>query len=66
MSYGRLRHKTVILPVVFHGWETWSLSVREEHRFRVFGNRVLKRTLGRKREKITAGTRKLHNKEPHN
>jgi hypothetical protein len=36
-------YKTIILPVVLHGCETWSLTLREEHRLRVFGNRVLRR-----------------------
>jgi hypothetical protein len=42
-------YKTVILPVVLYGCETWSLNLREEHRLRVFVNRVL-RIFGRKRE----------------
>jgi hypothetical protein len=43
-------HKTVILPVVLYGCETWYLSLREEHRLRVFENRVLRRIFGPKRE----------------
>jgi len=43
-------YKTVSLPVVLYGCETWSLTVREEHRPRVFENRVLRRIFGRKRE----------------
>jgi hypothetical protein len=43
-------YKTVILPVGLYGCETWSLSLREEHRLRVFENRVLKRIFGPKRE----------------
>jgi len=42
--------KTVILPVVLYGCETWSLTLREEHRPRVFENRVLKRIFGPKLE----------------
>jgi hypothetical protein len=42
-------YKTVILLVVLYGWETWSLTLREEHRLRVFENRVL-RIFGPKRE----------------
>jgi hypothetical protein len=42
-------YKTVIFPVVLYGCETWSLSLREEHRLRVFENRVL-RIFGPKRE----------------
>jgi hypothetical protein len=42
-------YKTIILAVVLYGHETWSLTLREEHRLRVFGNRVLKRIFGRKK-----------------
>jgi hypothetical protein len=43
-------HKTVILPVVLYGYETWSLTLRQEHRLRVFENKVLRRIFGPKRE----------------
>jgi hypothetical protein len=43
-------YKTIILPLVVYGCETWSLTLREEYRLRVFGNRVLKRIFGPKRE----------------
>ena len=56
-------NKTKILPVVLYGCETWSLTLREEHRLRVFENRVLRRTSGPKRDKVTGEWRKLHNKE---
>jgi hypothetical protein len=39
-------YKTIILPVVLYGCETWSLTVRKEHRPRVFENRVLRRIFG--------------------
>jgi hypothetical protein len=58
-------YKTIILPVVLYGCEPWSLTVREEHKLRVFENRVL-RIIVPKREKVTRGWRKLHNKELHN
>jgi hypothetical protein len=58
--------KTIILPVVLCGCETWSLTLREEHRLRVFANRVLRRIFGPKRIKVTVEWRKLHNGEPHN
>jgi hypothetical protein len=58
-------HKTLILPVALYGFETWSLTLREEHRLRVFGNRVLKRIFGPKRDEVTGGWRKLHEKELH-
>jgi hypothetical protein len=59
-------YKTVILPVVLYGCETWSLAVREEHKLRVFQNRVLRRIFGPKWDEVTGGWRKLHNEELHN
>jgi hypothetical protein len=47
--------------VVLYGCETWSLTLREEHRLRVFENRVLRRIFGPKRDEVTGGWRKLHN-----
>jgi hypothetical protein len=52
-------YKTIILPVVLYGCETWSLSLREEHRLRVFENRVLRSIFGPKRDEVTEGWRKL-------
>jgi hypothetical protein len=49
-----------------YGCETWSLTLREEQRLRVFENRVLRRIFGRKRDKVTGDWRKLHNEELHN
>jgi hypothetical protein len=49
--------------VVLYGCETWSLSLREEHRLRVFENRVLRRIFGPKREEVTGEWRKFHNEE---
>jgi hypothetical protein len=46
-------YKNIILPVVLCGCETWSLTLREEHRLRVFENMVLRRTFGTKREEVT-------------
>jgi hypothetical protein len=46
-------HKTIILPVVLYGCQTWSLALREEHRLRVFENRVLRRIFGPKRDEVT-------------
>jgi hypothetical protein len=46
-------YRTTILPVVLYGCETWSLTLREEHRLRVFENRVLRRILGPKRDEVT-------------
>jgi hypothetical protein len=59
-------YKTIILPVVLYGCETWSLTLREEHRMRVFENRVLRRIFGPKRDEVTGGWRKLPNEELHN
>jgi hypothetical protein len=44
---------TIILPVVWYGCETWSLTLREEPRLRVFENRVLRRVFGPKRDEVT-------------
>jgi hypothetical protein len=46
-------YRTKILPVVLYGWETWSLTLREERRQRVFENRVLRRVFGPKRDEVT-------------
>jgi hypothetical protein len=54
-------YKTIILPVIFCGCKTWSLTLREEHRLRVFENKVLRRIFGPKRDEVTGGWRKLHN-----
>jgi hypothetical protein len=57
-------YKTVILSVVPYGYETWSLTFREEHRLRVFENKGLRRIFGPKREE-DGSWRKLHNGELH-
>jgi hypothetical protein len=56
-------YKTIILPVVLYERETWSLTLREEHRPRVFENRVLRRIFGPKRNGVTSDWWKLHNGE---
>jgi hypothetical protein len=58
-------YKTIILPVLY-GCETWSLTLREEHRLRVFENRVLRRIFEPKRDEVTGQWRKLHSGELHN
>jgi hypothetical protein len=58
-------YKTIILPVVLYGCETWTLTLREEHKLRVFENRVLRRIFGPKWDGVTGGQRKLHNEELH-
>ena len=55
-------YRTVILHVVLCGCETWSLTLREERRLRVFDNSVLRRIFGPERDEITEW-RKLHNEE---
>jgi hypothetical protein len=59
-------YKTIILPLVLYGCETWSLTLRKEHRLRVFENRVLRRIFGPKKDEVTGEWRKLHNEELHN
>jgi len=54
-------YRIIVLPVVLYGCETWSLTLREERRIRVFENRVLKRIFGPKRDEVTGEWRKLHN-----
>jgi hypothetical protein len=55
-----------ILPAVLYWCETWSLTLREEYRLRVFKNRVLRRIFGPKRDEVTGGWRKQHTEELHN
>jgi hypothetical protein len=54
-------YRTIILPVAVCGCETWSLTLREERRLRVFENRVLRRAFGLKRGEVTGEWRKLNN-----
>ena len=56
-------YRTVILPVVLCGCETWSLTLREERRLRVFESRVLRKIFGSKRDEVTGEWRKLPNEE---
>jgi len=56
-------YKSIILPVVLYGCETWSLILREERRLRVFENRMLRRMFGSKRDEVTGEWRKLNNTE---
>jgi hypothetical protein len=61
-----LQQYFVILPVLLYGCEIWYLTVREEHKLRVFENRMLRRIFGPKRDGAMGGWRKLHNEELHN
>jgi hypothetical protein len=56
-------HRTIIFTVVLYGCETWSLTLREECRLRIFENRVLRGGFGPKRDEVTGEWRRLHNKE---
>jgi hypothetical protein len=56
-------YRTVILPVVLYGYETWSLTFREECRLKVFENRVLTKIFGSKRDEVIGEWIKLHNEE---
>jgi hypothetical protein len=59
-------YKTIILPVILYGCETWFLTLREEHSLRVFENRMLRKIFGPKRVEVIGGWRKLHSAELHN
>ena len=54
-------YRTIILPVVLYGCETWSLKLREERKPRVFENMVLRRIFGPRRDEVTGDWRRLHN-----
>ena len=56
-------NRTITLPVVLYGCETWSLTLREERRLRLFENMVLRRIFGPERDEITGDWRKLHKEE---
>jgi hypothetical protein len=59
-------YKTIILPVVLYGCETWSLTLREEHRLGVSENRMLRRIFGPKRDEVMGEWRKMQDVELHN
>jgi hypothetical protein len=59
-------YKTKVLPVTLYGCQTMSLTLGEQHTFRVFQNRMLRGILGPKREEVAGGWRRLHNEEFHN
>jgi len=56
-------YRTIILPVVLYVCETWSLTLREERKLRVFENMVLRRIFGPRRYEVTGEWRRLHNEE---
>ena len=53
-------YRTIILPVVLYGCETWSLTLREERKLRVYKNIVLRRIFGPRRDEVTGEWRRLH------
>jgi hypothetical protein len=53
-------------PVVLYGCETWSLTLREDHSLKVFGNRMLRRIFGPEREEVAGCWKRMHNEEFHN
>jgi hypothetical protein len=59
-------YKTIILPVLLYECDTWSQSLREERRLRVFENRVLKSVFGPRRDEVMGHGTKLHSGELHN
>jgi hypothetical protein len=56
-------YRTVIFSVVLYGCETWSVTLRKEHRLRVFENRVLRKICRPKRDEVIEEWRRLHNEE---
>jgi len=56
-------YRNIILPIILYGCETWSLTLREERRLRVFENRVFRRIFGPRRDVVTGEWIKLHNEE---
>jgi hypothetical protein len=56
-------YRNIILPIVLYGCETWSLTLREERRLRVFENKVLRRIFGPRRDEVTGEWRRLHNEK---
>jgi len=56
-------YRTIILPVILYGCETWPLTLREERKLRMFENMVLRRIFGPRRDEVTGEWRRLHNEE---
>jgi len=56
-------YRAIILPVVLYGCETWSLTLREERKLRLFENMVLRRIFGPRRDEVTGECRRMHNEE---
>jgi hypothetical protein len=58
-------YKNIIFPVVLCGCESWSVTLREEHRLMIFKNKVLSRIFGPNRDELIGGLGKLHNEKLH-
>jgi len=56
-------YRTIILPVVLYGCETWSLTLREERKLRVYENMVSRRIFGPRRDEVTGELRRVHSEE---
>jgi hypothetical protein len=56
-------YRTIILPVVLYGCETWSLTLREKFRLRFFEDKMLRKIFGPRRNEVTGEWRRLHNEE---
>ena len=56
-------YRNIILPVVLYGCETWSLTLREEMKLRVFENKVFRRIFGPRRDEVTGDWRRMHKEE---
>ena len=56
-------YRSIILPIVLYGYETWSVTLKEERRLRVSENRVLRRIFGPKRDEVTEEWKKVYNEE---
>jgi hypothetical protein len=56
-------YRTILLPVILYGCETWSLTLQGEHKLRVLENRALRKIFGPKRDEVTGMLRRLHKKE---
>jgi hypothetical protein len=56
-------YRIIVVPVVLYGCETWSITLREGHRLKVFKNRVLRKIFGPKWDKVTENWRRLQNEE---
>jgi len=63
IEYDIQNYRIIILHVILSGCETWSLTLKEERRLRMFENRVPRRIFGPKRDEVTGECRKIHNEE---